>query len=95
TAKLPRIDIDIAPQKVVGTTTVDAIRSGILHGFGGMIDRMVDLLHKEMADTNEEFNIIATGGMARLIAPFTSSLTTIDPLLTLTGLRLIYNRNNK
>ncbi len=93
TAKLPRIDIDTVPDTVVGTTTVSAIRSGILHGFGGLIDRMVDLLSSEMVPAGEEINIIATGGMAELIAPYSSSLATIDPLLTLTGLRLIYERN--
>jgi type III pantothenate kinase len=95
TAKLPRIDIDISPKHVMGNTTVDAIRSGILHGFGGMIDRMVTLLQQEMAGADEEFNIIATGGMAGLIAPYSSSLTTIDPLLTLNGLKLIYDRNRQ
>jgi type III pantothenate kinase len=93
TAKLPRIDITSGPDKVIGHTTVEAIRSGILHGFGGMIDRMVTLLQGEMTDSDEPFNIIATGGMAKLIAPYSSSLVTIDPLLTLNGLRLIFERN--
>ena len=93
TAQLPRIDIDTTPERVLGGTTVDAIRSGILYGFGGLIDRMVTLLKNEMVEDGEEFNIIATGGMASVIAPYSSSLTTIDPLLTLTGLRYIYNRN--
>ena len=93
TAKLPRIDIDTPPESVVGKTTVAAIRSGILHGFGGMIDRMVALLSKEMVPAGEEINIIATGGMAKLIAPYSCCLHTIDPLLTLTGLRLIHERN--
>ncbi len=95
TAKLPRIDIDAIPESVVGNTTATAIRSGILHGFGGLIDRMVTLLGKEMVPAGEEINIIATGGMAGLIAPYSSSLDTIDPLLTLNGLRLIHKRNRK
>ena len=93
TAKLPRIDIDVTPKTVVGNTTAAAIRSGILHGFGGMIDRMVSLLSKELAGDTDEINIIATGGMANLIAPYSNSLDTIDPLLTLTGLRIIHERN--
>lgn len=93
TAKLPRINIDTVPDSVVGTSTVSAIRSGILHGFGGLIDRMVDLLSAEMVGEGEKINIIATGGMAELIAPYSSSLAAIDPLLTLTGLRLIHERN--
>lgn len=95
TAKLPRIDIDAIPESVIGNTTATAIRSGILHGFGGLIDRMVTLLGNEMVPAGEEINIIATGGMASLIAPYSSSLNTIDPLLTLTGLRLIHDRNRK
>ncbi|MCI5164190.1 MAG: type III pantothenate kinase, partial [Candidatus Electrothrix sp. AX5] len=93
TAKLPRIDLNRKPVPVIGTNTVDAISSGMLHGFGGMIDRMTSLLLKEMQqdDKDEEINIIATGGMAEMIAPYCSSIKTIDPLLTLTGLRLIHN----
>ncbi|WYD79411.1 MAG: type III pantothenate kinase [Candidatus Electrothrix gigas] len=90
TAKLPRIDLDRKPTAVIGANTVDAIRSGMLHGFGGMIDRMTSLLHREMQQDSEEVNIIATGGMAKIIAPYCVSITTVDPLLTLTGLRLIH-----
>ncbi len=93
TAKLPRIDIDSRPDSVIGNTTVSAIRSGILHGFGGLVDRMVELLRKELAPDGAPFHVIATGGMAELIAPYSSSLGEIDPLLTLTGLRLIHERN--
>jgi type III pantothenate kinase len=93
TAKLPRIDLGKQPDSVIGTNTVDAICSGMLHGFGGMIDRMSGLLYKKMQQDAGEVNIIATGGMAELIAPYCSSITNIDPLLTLTGLRLIYELN--
>ncbi|MCI5116525.1 MAG: type III pantothenate kinase, partial [Candidatus Electrothrix sp. LOE1_4_5] len=89
-AKLPRIVLDRKPTAVIGANTVDAIRSGMLHGFGGMIDRMTSLLHREMQQDSEEVNIIATGGMAKIIAPYCVSITTVDPLLTLTGLRLIH-----
>ncbi|MCW5213276.1 type III pantothenate kinase [Desulfobulbus sp. TB] len=95
TAKLPRIDLDRKPTTVIGSNTVDAISSGMLHGFGGMIDRMTSLLHREMQQDSEEINIIATGGMAKMIAPYCASITTIDPLLTLTGLRLIYELNQR
>ncbi len=93
TAKLPRIDIDIPPKNAIGQTTAEAIRSGILHGFGGMIDRMVGILQKEIAPAGEDIHIIATGGMAHLIAPYSSSLAVIDPLLTLNGLLSIYQKN--
>ena len=91
TAKLPRIDLNRKPVSIIGTNTVDAISSGMLHGFGGLIDRMTVLLRKEIQqDSEEEVNVIATGGMAGMIAPYCTAIKIIDPLLTLTGLRLIY-----
>ena len=93
TAKLPRIDIDATPKNVIGTTTTTAIRSGMLYGFGGMVDRMVSLITEELVKADEEINIIATGGMAELIAPYSKVLDIIDPLLTLNGLQLIHQRN--
>lgn len=93
TAKLPRVDINQAPERVIGTNTVTAIRSGILHGFGGLIDRMVERLSSELNPHNQNIHIIATGGMARLIAPYSEKIEITDRLLTLTGLRLIYERN--
>ena len=95
TAKLPRIDLHKKTVPIIGTNTVDAISSGMLHGFGGMIDRMTVLLRKEIQQDDEEVNIIATGGMAGMIAPYCTSIRTIDPLLTLTGLRLIYELQRK
>jgi type III pantothenate kinase len=93
TAKLPRVDIDKPPRTTIGKNTVDAIRSGLLTGFGGMVDRMVDRLAAEMTSIGEPVNIIGTGGMAHLIAPHSERLHLIDPHLTLTGLRIIYRMN--
>ena len=95
TAKLPRVDINRAPAKAIGTNTVDAIRSGVLHGYGGMIDRMVEKLGAELAPDNDSIDVIATGGMGNLIAPYSTVIAEADPLLTLTGLRLIYERNKR
>ncbi len=92
TAKLPRIDIDTPPGEIIGTTTVSAIRSGMLYGFGGLIDRMVDLLAPRISQGRSEVNIIATGGMARVIGPYARVIELVDPLLTLKGLRLIHER---
>lgn len=93
TAKLPRVDIDKPPQSIIGKNSVDAIRSGILIGFGGMIDRMVDRLTVELEGNGHEINIIATGGMAHIIAPYSEYLHIIDPLLTLKGLKIIFDEN--
>lgn len=99
TAKLPRIDLGEKPAAVIGTTTVEAIRSGMLHGFGGLTDRMVELLSREMreqgaAPADGKINVIATGGMVELIAPYsTAAIECVDPALTLTGLRILHERN--
>lgn len=93
TAKLPRVDINQAPQHAIGRNTVEAIRSGILIGFGGMIDRMVDRLVAELDIDGHEVSIVATGGMAHIIAPYSEYLHIIDPLLTLKGLKIIFDEN--
>ncbi|GAB4341765.1 MAG: type III pantothenate kinase [Desulfobulbaceae bacterium] len=93
TAKLPRVNIDRAPEHAIGRNTAEAIRSGILLGFGGMIDRMVDRLGEELGKTGKEVTIVATGGMAHVIAPYSRYLHIIDPMLTLNGLRILHEMN--
>jgi len=93
TAKLPRVDIDKTPSKAIGRTSVDAIRSGLLYGFGGMVDRMIDNLAAEMTAAGD-VKIIGTGGMAKIIAPFSEHLNEIDPFLTLNGLKIIFKLNS-
>ena len=70
TAKLPRVDIDRPPQSVIGRTTVEAIRSGLLVGTGGMVDRMVVRLAAELTGDRNTVQVIGTGGMAHLVAPY-------------------------
>lgn len=93
TAKLPRLDIDVTPDHPIGTTTVKAIHSGALYGFGGLVDRMVHVLSKQLTPDQACAQTIATGGMASLIKPYTETIDQIDPQLTLTGLQLIYRLN--
>jgi type III pantothenate kinase len=95
TAKLPRVDIEQPPLKAIGSNSVEAIRSGVLIGFGGMIDRMIERLTKELDNEGQKVSIIATGGMAHLIAPYSDYLHIIDPLLTLKGLKIIFDNNKK
>ncbi len=92
TSKLPRIDISRAPRSTIGRNTVDAIRSGMLHGFGGMIDKLTTDLAADLAPGRNRVTVVATGGMAHLIAPYAATIDEIDPMLTLTGLRLIHER---
>jgi type III pantothenate kinase len=88
-AKLPKIDLG-EPRSLIGHSTVDAIRSGVIYGFAGQVDGIVGRLRLELG---EETRTIATGGLASSIVPFCTSIDEVDDLLTLKGLRLIYERN--
>jgi type III pantothenate kinase len=92
TAKLPRVDISIPPTRAIGTNTVDAIRSGIMFGYGGLVEELIKRIKAEMAP--EQPKVIATGGMAALIAPNAPSIEAVEPMLTLEGLRLLHERNS-
>jgi type III pantothenate kinase len=87
-AALPKIELT-EPRGVIGKTTVDAIRSGVLYGFAGMVDGILGRLREEMG----EVRAIATGGLAGHVVPYCSGIDEVDDLLTLTGLRLIWELN--
>jgi type III pantothenate kinase len=88
-AKLPTIDLG-EPRSLIGKSTVDAIRSGVVYGFAAAVDGILARLRAELGP---DVASIATGGLARVIVPFTESIDRIDDLLTLEGLRLIRERN--
>ena len=88
-AKLPKIDL-APPRGVVGKSTVEAIRSGVIFGYAAAVDGIIRRLQQEIG---QESDVIATGGLAQHIAPFTEAIDEIDDLLTLTGLRLLHERN--
>jgi type III pantothenate kinase len=88
-AKLPTIDID-APRALIGKSTVDAIRSGVIYGFAAAVDGIVMRLRDELGD---EVPAIATGGLQAKIVPYCTTIAASDDLLTLEGLRLISERN--
>jgi type III pantothenate kinase len=88
-AKLPKIELG-EPRSLIGHSTVDAIRSGVIYGFAGQVDGIVARLRAELG---QEAKTIATGGLASSIVPFCESIDEVDDLLTLTGLRLIHERN--
>jgi len=93
TANLPHIDVSDPPPSIIGKSTVHAMKSGILYGYGAMIDGLVQGIRNDMVNTpEEEFKVVATGGMAHLIAPYTTSIDVIEPMLTLYGLQIIYDR---
>ncbi|MFH2122403.1 MAG: type III pantothenate kinase [Pseudomonadota bacterium] len=95
TAKLPRIDVSVGPEKVIGTNTVQAMKSGILHGYGALVDGMTQRIRVEMGCTDGELKVIATGGMAHLIAPYAQSIDALEPLLTLKGLHFLHSQQQK
>ena len=89
-AKLPKVEL-ASPRTLIGKNTVDAIRSGIVYGFAGQVEGIVRRLRAELGPTT---HVIATGGLAGLLVPFIrETIDEVDDLLTLTGLRLIYERN--
>ena len=88
-AKLPKVDLE-PPRALIGKSTIEAIRSGVIYGFAAMVDGIVARLLEEMG---EETATIATGGLAHHIVPFTERIDEIDDLLTLEGLRILFERN--
>lgn len=88
-AKLPRIEIT-EPDVAIGRNTQAALQSGFVFGFAGMVDGIVRRMLDELG---EPATTIATGGMAMGIAPLCETVQEVDPYLTLTGLRLIHERN--
>ncbi|WP_372788058.1 type III pantothenate kinase [Paraconexibacter sp.] len=88
-AKLPRIDLG-PPRTLIGKSTVDAIRSGIVYGFASQVDGIVRRL---LVELGSETHVLATGGLAGVIVPFCETIDEQDDLLTLEGLRLLHGRN--
>jgi type III pantothenate kinase len=88
-AALPRIDLT-EPRTLIGKTTVDAIRSGVLYGYAAMVDGILARLRAELG---AETKALATGGLAGLVVPYCEAIDVVDDELTLTGLRIIWERN--
>lgn len=88
TAKLPKVEI-LKPDKIIGKNTVNAMQAGLVYGYAGMVDSVTKKI-KETIGNNA--NVVATGGLSKLISEESSEIKVIDRNLTLQGLRLIYEK---
>lgn len=90
-ARLPKVEL-APPRSVLAKNTIDAIRSGVVFGYAGAVDAILRRLYDEMEG---EMPVVATGGLASLVVPFTEEIEEVDDFLTLTGLRLLHELNSQ
>ncbi len=88
-AKLPRVEL-VRPRSVIGRDTVTAMQAGIIYGYAGLVDGIVERMKVELSP---DAKVIATGGLAELIAPGSRSISEVRPNLTLEGLQLLFVLN--
>jgi type III pantothenate kinase len=92
-SRLPRVEVD-RPRRAIGKNTVDAMQSGLFFGYASMVDGMVARVIAEL-DAPAKPAVLATGGLAAVIAPATTSIERVDDDLTLLGLRILFERNRR
>jgi type III pantothenate kinase len=93
TSKLPRVELE-RPPRVVGKNTIHAIQSGLFYGYAGLVDGVIQRIVAELAWPRRP-HVLATGGLARVVAEAGTAIDRVDDDLTLTGLRVLWERNHK
>ena len=86
---LHRVEI-ARPKSVIGKTTTGALQSGLLYGYAGIVDSMVERIRAELGD---KARVVATGGLAGRVATESTAIESVEPFLTLEGLRIIFEKN--
>jgi type III pantothenate kinase len=94
-AKLPRVEL-LKPNEIICKNTVTSMQAGIVYGYIGQVDYIVDKMKSEMESLGEEdILVVSTGGLAKLISEQSKNVELVNPFLTLEGLRIIYEKNKK
>ena len=88
-SKLPRVEFS-KPKSIIAKDTISSMQAGIMYGYAGLVDGIVKRM---MSESKSSPTVVATGGLAGIIAPETKSINVVDDMLTLDGLRIIYSRN--
>lgn len=94
TAKLPKIDLDL-PKEVIGKSTRESMQSGLVYGFIGLIDGLIEKILETEKLNIEDVTVVGTGGFAMLISKNSEYIQLVDKMLTMEGLKLIYDRNKE
>jgi len=91
-AQLHKVEL-AKPRSIVGKNTVEALQAGILYGFVGQVDGVVERMAAELSDDPDSVTVVATGGLASVVLEEATTIDVHEPWLTLIGLRLVYERN--